>query len=324
MPYPNIVVLFTSYRCNARCVMCSAWQKQKDYKELNTQDIAYIFSDKIISSYTRRINITGGEPTLREDLLEIIKIVSQKCTHLERIDLSTNGINTIEVIDRTEQILAYLLQTDIKLTVSVSIDGVNEVHDRIRNVPGAFEKINRTIDELKELALLYPTISLGINATISRINYANLHSILEYSTKKNLGINFTLAAYSEIGVESRPLESAFKLDSQGRKATSVFIENLLEKNQINIQYGKLLLHWLKTGMRNGNCAFRKGISILCEPDGSLYQCGNFRDFKIGNLLQRTFKDIIKYNKNNFRKLYEMKCKYCNSNCYIETIYNQRW
>lgn len=316
MKYPSIIVLFTSYRCNARCIMCSAWRKQRNQRELSPGDIERIFSDKILSKTIRIINVTGGEPTLRDDLIDIVKILTERCANLERIDVSTNGINTIEVIDRIEQILAYLLKTEIRLTVSISVDGIGSLHDTIRGTFDAFKGADNSIEELKELMLLYSPFSVGMNATINKLNFGNLNDILDYSIKKGLGINFTLSAISEIGVESLPLKDSFRLNSEEKKIVSLFIENLLKTKQINNLYGSFLLCWLKTGLRKERCAFREGKSVLCEPDGSVYRCGNFKDFKIGNLLEKSFKRITN-SKTHFLKEYNTKCKTCNSNCYMD-------
>jgi len=316
MKYPSIVVLFTSYRCNARCIMCSAWQKKIPHPELSLEDIKHIFSDTILTRSVETINITGGEPTLRDDLVEIVKILTDRCINLKRIDISTNGIDNFKVIDQIEQLLAYILQTEIRLTVSVSVDGVGDTHDVVRGIPGAFDKVDKTIDDLKELMILYPTFSAGMNTTVNKVNYNNLNSILDYSIKKGLGTNFTLAAISEIGVESALLRDNFELGCEEKKEILTFIKYLLSQNQLNSLYGEFLLHWLKAGERKGPCAFRRGKAILCEPDGSVYLCGNFREFRIGNLLHQSFEQIINY-RNNFLNFYEIKCKSCNSNCYID-------
>lgn len=315
MKYPKILVLFISYRCNARCVMCSAWQKDHR-EELGLKDIAQIFSDKILNKSIRIINVTGGEPTLRDDLVEIIKIISGKCRNLRRIDISTNGINTVEAVDRIEQILTYLIPTDIKLSVSISVDGIDEVHDKVRGIPGVFKAVDDTIDKLKELMLLFPAFSMGLNATINRFNFLDLKNILDYSHKKRLGLNFTLAALSEIGIDSLSQRDIFMLSNKERDTVALFIEKLLKTQEMNINYGKFLLHWLKNRTRKGHCTFREGKAILCEPDGLVYQCGNFKDFRMGNIFQSPFKDIIKSNTKHFAQAYKRRCGTCNSNCYI--------
>lgn len=312
---PSIIVLFTSYRCNARCVMCYAWHKQAQSKELSPADIKRIFSDKILSESIQIINLTGGEPTMRKDLIEIIDILVSACRNLKRIDISTNGINTEEVVDVIEQALALALRHNVNLGVGVSLDGVSSTHDRIRGVTGAFERVDRTIDELKELTGLYPSSSFGVNFTITKDNYTVLQETFNYAMRKNIGINFTLAALSEIGVESVQVKDSFLLSQESRKDIPDFIQFLVAGRYIHPDYANFLLHWLNFGERKGPCVFRNGKGFLCEPDGSLYQCGNFREFKIGNLLEKDFSELIRKQK-DFASFYKRRCRGCNSNCYI--------
>lgn len=297
--------------------MCGAWRKQHKYSELSPSDIKKIFSDKILSKSIKVVNITGGEPTLRKDLIEVIKALVSSCVNLERIDISTNGIRSEEVIDTIEQALAFLLPHKVKLSVSVSLDGVGRTHDEVRGTPGAFEGVEKSIPEFKELMVLYPRFSVGLNFTINRNNFHDLDNVFKYCSSHGLGVNFTLAANSEIGVESLSVSREFTLDDKQKKSVSEFIHRLKNSGHLHAQYADFLLHWLACGKRHGPCAFQKGMSILCEPDGNAYACGNFKDFHIGNILEKTFSENM-IPKRKFNLSYKNQCIQCNSNCYIES------
>jgi MoaA/NifB/PqqE/SkfB family radical SAM enzyme len=296
--------------------MCYAWHKQARSKELSPADIKLIFSDKILGGSIQIINLTGGEPTIRKDSIEIIDTLASTCRNLRRIDISTNGINTEEVVDVIEQALALTLRHNVNLGVGVSVDGIGMVHDRMRGVEGAFEKINRTIDELTELKGLYPSSGLGLNFTITKDNYTNLREAFDYARRRNIGMNFTPAALSEIGVESMRVKDSFFLPEESRKGISDFVRFLAQDRYIHPEYAEFLMHWLDLGERKGPCAFRNGESLLCEPDGSLYCCGNFRDFKMGNVLEKSFSELMRQRK-DFSAFYKQRCRRCNSNCYIQ-------
>lgn len=296
--------------------MCSAWRKQVNHKELTVQEIDYIFSDNILSNSVRIINLTGGEPTLRDELDEIVKVLQFRCKNLTKIDISTNGIETARVIDIVEKVLAVLLPTNTKLAVSVSIDGIDQIHNRVRGIPEAFQKIDMTINELKELMLLYPAFSVGLNTTINKINCEGLEPIIKYAAEKLLGVQFTLGALSEIGVESMPVKDAFTLDEPQKQIVADFVNKLLNERQIHPHYARFLLAWIRTGVRKGKCAFREGLSLLCEPDGAVYQCGNYKDFKLGNILEKPYSQLIRTRFSQRQIKYKSKCVSCNSNCYF--------
>ena len=77
--------LITTFRCNAKCNMCNIWQHQTKPEE----EIDYHYYEKLPAGL--RINITGGESTIRKDIDDIFRILYPKASLLE---LSTNGYNT--------------------------------------------------------------------------------------------------------------------------------------------------------------------------------------------------------------------------------------
>jgi len=314
--FPKIAVLFTSYRCNSKCIMCSAWEKQQTYPELSIQQIADIFSDRILRNNLEIVNLTGGEPTLREDLVDIIKVLIHSCSRLRRIDIPTNGINTEQVIDNIERIAAFLLTSNVKLNITVSVDGVGGVHETIRGVSDIFDNIDRTIRELKEISELYPFLSLEINTTISRANITGLKDMRAYARSLGVGINFTLAAISEIGVESIVKKEKFEISNKEKTHLVSFFESLMQEKAVSHTYGKFVVNWLTTGKRRALCNFRRGKVFLLEPDGQVYLCGNFKDFRIGNVLDEPFEKIWRKSTPVLKRL-SHRCSTCVSNCYLD-------
>ena len=66
--------IIVTYRCNARCHMCNTWA----YPSKHNEEIGLNIYEKLPLMNT--INVTGGEPFLREDLNEIISILKKKTT----------------------------------------------------------------------------------------------------------------------------------------------------------------------------------------------------------------------------------------------------
>lgn len=298
--------------------MCSCWIKQKQVREPNPNEIKKIFNDKTLQNNLEIINITGGEPTLRQDLTEIVKIILQNCSRLKRIDISSNGINTLQVIDQVERILALLLPTNVQLSVSVSLDGVGEVHEKVRETPVIFSSVEKTIVGLKELLRLYPFFNLGLNMTVSKLNYNAMEETRKYAIDKGIGINFTLAAISDIGVESFKVREKFQLNKDEKKTVASSIEKLANLGELDERYSRFLITWLLTGKRQGECAFRKGKSLLLEPNGDIYLCGNFKDFRIGNIFIESLERMRKRT-SSISKNFSDKCLNCVSNCYIDGV-----
>jgi len=256
---------------------------------------------------------------MRQDLVDIVKVLINNCRRLCRVDIPTNGINTGRVVDNIERILAVLLPTNVKLTVTVSLDGLGEAHERVRGVSGIFNGIEKTIKELKELMLLYPFFSLGLNMTISKLNYQAIEDVRKYAALKGVGINFTLAAISDIGVKSLGLRENFEMDQNEKIKLILSLEDLLQNKALDPHYAKFILTWLRTGRRVADCAFRKRKAFLVEPDGEVYACGNFKEFRIGSLFNGESFGAIWNKSGGALKRASDKCLNCASNCYMDEL-----
>lgn len=81
--------LITTFRCNAKCNMCNIWKHQTRPEE----EIDYHYYEKLPAGL--RINITGGESTIRKDIDDIFRVLYPKASLLE---LSTNGYNTETIV----------------------------------------------------------------------------------------------------------------------------------------------------------------------------------------------------------------------------------
>lgn len=312
---PKILVFFISFKCNLRCAMCFGWVKQKQIIEPALDKVTAVVNDPVLKNNLEVINITGGEPTLRDDLTGIIKIIIRNCARLKQIDLSTNGVNTERVADQVERILALLLPVSVRLTVTISLDGVGDTHERVRGTDGIFKHVDRTIDALRELMTLYPFFDLGLNMTVSRLNCGAMETVKAYALSKGLWVNFTLSAISDIGVESIKMKEGFELGEINKREVIRFLTDAAPSDKSTQNYYRFLITWLKTGKRTGGCAFRDGRALLLEPNGEIYLCGNFREFRLGNIFSESYAKLVK-KAAGFSQYYPAKCVNCVSNCYV--------
>ena len=126
-------------------------------------------------------NMSGGEPFLRKDLPEIVELA---CRYLKPrvIHTPTNGILTERITENTERIMHIINKYDasVPFTVKPSIDGVGELHDEIRGVKGNFDKLLKTIEELKKLEDKYENFHLELGTVISNFNIDYLDKIEDF------------------------------------------------------------------------------------------------------------------------------------------------
>jgi MoaA/NifB/PqqE/SkfB family radical SAM enzyme len=143
----RVVTFFVTYRCNARCRTCFYWQElnNKAKKELSLEEIERLA--QTMPPFPHLL-LSGGEPFLRADLLDLIRIFARRGS-LATLDIPTNGT----LADRTLAVARAALEQfpALRLTIGVSLDGLEATHDSIRGVPGSFKKAVALLDALETL-----------------------------------------------------------------------------------------------------------------------------------------------------------------------------
>ena len=128
--------IIVTYRCNAKCLMCNTWQYPTKWEEEISLDIY----KKLPSMNT--VNVTGGEPFLRDDLHDIVKVLKKKT---KRLVISSNGYFTDKIVD------LYKRHRDIG--IRVSIEGLTKVNDELRGIPDGFDHGMQTLTTLHRMGI---------------------------------------------------------------------------------------------------------------------------------------------------------------------------
>lgn len=126
-PIPLFCEWEVTSHCNMMCGFCSTFINKRNYtKEISTND-AFNLIEQLSALGTRLLHFSGGEPTLREDLHELITKAKEKNMI---VSLTTNGTASIKKMEK-------ILHADL---ICVSIDGTEQYHDSIRKSPGSYKK----------------------------------------------------------------------------------------------------------------------------------------------------------------------------------------
>jgi len=94
-----------------------------------------------------RLWISGGEPTLREDLPEILELF-YKNNHIKDVNIPTNGLKPDRIVEWVKRFRQNC--PDCNINVSLSLDGFGATHDTQRGVPGNFYKALETLRKIQE------------------------------------------------------------------------------------------------------------------------------------------------------------------------------
>jgi MoaA/NifB/PqqE/SkfB family radical SAM enzyme len=273
--YPTDAIIALTYRCDARCEMCNIWQ-------LKPQEFLSIDDYAKVPSTLKDINVSGGEAFMRKDVVDIVKVIHQKCDN-PRIVVSTNGFRTAQIIAAMEE----LRRTIPNIGIGVSLDGMGETHNRIRGVKYAWENANETLRQLKERG--FTNIRIGFTAMNE-----NVHEMrLVYDMACEMGFQFTTAVAQN---------SDIYFSTQVNQ--DVNNQNLYDALGYVMKQELLSYHpkkWLRAYFENGTLVFnqegrrilacRAGIEFFyLAPEGVVYPCLTIPS-PMGDLKGRSFEDV---------------------------------
>ncbi len=174
---PIHLTFFITRRCNAKCPFC--FYLRSDYTpagsrpELTVEEI-----QKISSSLGSLLWLafSGGEIFLRDDLIEIARTFYRNNNPAIML-FPTNGLLPEVILDRIETIVRSCPKSVV--TLKLSIDGVGEAHDLLRNTPGSFDKTLQTYSAVADLVDRYPNFELGINTVFCSENQDSMDEIID-------------------------------------------------------------------------------------------------------------------------------------------------
>jgi len=301
---PFSLIHFVTHRCNARCKHCFIDFKNEDLfkDELSLQEIKEL--SKSFGDCLFNINITGGEPFLRKDLFNIVKIYLQN-TSVESIYITTNGYFTDLIKNFIDQLIT--LNTNKKVIFSISIDNFENQHDKFRNVNGLFKRALSSYNLIKNYNSSNIVSNIGI--TVSNHNYKNVVELYEQLKKKDVK-SVTATIFREEGIVNH-IDS--KLKGKILEAYSILTERIQQDQLSGKMEGfgdslqGLMLNAKNMIMNNiikesyidkkyiASCHAGSLFGVI-YANGDVYPC-EILDTKIGNLRD--------YNM-NFMKLWNSK------------------
>lgn len=179
-----------TYNCNQRCQMCYFLKmlenpkERAGKKELTFQEIRRIINQ--MPSFAL-ITITGGEPLIRKDSLEIIEYVSKR----NKCNIISNGslIDEVKAKKLIELGSKYFFTSGL-VAIGISIDGVGEKHDDFVRLPGAYEKamngIQYLAEEKKRQNKKFPFISL--QTVVNKYNYEEIPELARQASQRGINI----------------------------------------------------------------------------------------------------------------------------------------
>lgn len=286
----NYLSFLITWNCNSRCSMCNIWKKNNNQKqEIDIKRISILFSDPCLKNL-KEVVISGGEPFLRGDLLEILKVINKFSN--ASIGITTNGLLPDIILSTTRK----ALELKIPISLYVSLDGSNSnIYSSIRGLKNGFSIVIRTLKKLSKLKNEFNQLEVDIGTTILSQNLKDLLKIqkLVYSIDPNFGFGVRLAENNELFDNK---SKKFWFDEKQKKYL-IKILNKLKDGNIDFYYDKIIEFICNKKYPHFDCISLKK-SLYVTPEGNITTCGRYLNTRnLGNISNHKIKDILNKNDN---------------------------
>lgn len=175
-PYPVYLIFFVTSRCMGKCRHCFYWQDiNREEKPLEAEEV-----ERAAKSMgpLLQVTLTGGEPLLREDLADLLKIFYRNNRPVN-LGLATSGFFPEKLEAVAEDVLSSCPGSEF--TVGLPLEGVGELNDSIRGVDGFFERTMESHARLKKLKERYSRLTILVDITVSSFNQDHLEETYIYA-----------------------------------------------------------------------------------------------------------------------------------------------
>ncbi|RNI38764.1 radical SAM protein [Hanamia caeni] len=315
-----IVILMPHSACNCRCVMCDIWKGNHNLRQLNEQDIQRLLAS-LKKFGTRQVLMSGGEALLNPNFFRFCEILNK-----EKIKVSL--LSTGLTLKKNATLLVGYVNDII-----VSLDGDKETHDRIRNIPGAFQKMKEGFEAIKRLN---PDFKISARTVIHQLNFRKWPAIIEAAKEIGLQqISFLPAdvsshAFNRELTWDEKRQHEILLSKDDLPDLEKIIEKLLITNSIDFENNfiaespekiKKIYSYYAAFYGLNEFPFKRcnapWVSTVIEADGNVRPC--FFHPSYGNIRQQSLDKILNSDKAiGFRKNLDMDknevCKKCV--CYL--------
>ncbi len=288
VPPPRAGHLIVSYRCNLKCDACPSWQV-KDHADLTTEEWLHLFGQ--LRSLDL-VKLLGGEPFVRKDIVEILAGVRDIIDPYV-LQLTTNGMLTKRVVEAIHAVAWPGLQ------LRISLDGVEETHDKMRGVKGSWKMVTRTVAAAAELKEKYG-FTLGINFAITDDSVEELEEMIEFAASMGADLIPGVCVDPFLVGTAPPEEEQQRvilIDNKERAMAALEDSRVGIRRQLPVLDHVISRFITRTTLRQQVMGENFGFTcrelrdlLYMLPNGSVVRCG-LDHRPIGNVREQSFDDI---------------------------------
>ncbi len=288
---PTVFIYNCTWVCDAQCEMCNNWKWGNRKEDMTLSQMDGVM-DSPFWSDVENLNISGGEPTTRNDLPELVEMFHRRLPRMRKVGINTTGLTPQRAIPMLTRIVDFCGEKNLLVSIRVSIDGVGDMHDQVRNVKRGFDKANKTIEAMQALAARSPHFQFGIASTIFAQNLDDARNIREWARSKDLDIVFNMLRFTDNMLHNAELETKIGFGSREEEFMREFFLDQVAGESILSGQSFMYLHYadmISNGYhRTMPCPFQRQ-GLLLNPNGELFYCENSE--KLGNVLDTPAGDL---------------------------------
>jgi MoaA/NifB/PqqE/SkfB family radical SAM enzyme len=267
-------VLAITYKCNLKCKMCNIWQ------DPNPSDISLDYLDNLKD--LKYINLSGGEPFLKENFVDLIKKLKENNPQ-SNIIISTNGYARDLIMRSVKKIITI----DPNIGIRVSLDGIGDLHNKIRGLDNAYEMAIKTIEGLQKIGIE----NLGVAFTLMPENKNEIKKV--YKLSKELDIQFSISSVQNSDIYFNKDNNNLSFDSQIDKDLNYIIKKELKswnfKRWLRAYFIFGLKYYIETKKRLIPSDTGE-FSVFIDVEGEIYP-SNLVSKKLGNIKDTNLNDL---------------------------------
>lgn len=304
---PRTLNFLVNDTCNAQCQMCNIWERPPG-DALEPDELRQILSDPLFGKLNY-VGVSGGEPTLRPDLPEMFEAIVETRPKLIGTGIITNGLVNRVVIDRVEQSGEIVTDAGVNFNVMVSLDGVGEVHDRVRGTEGAFENAVEVLRYFRDET----EFSVSVGCTITSDNVWAVDELREFCLEEDVEYKFRIAEYIDRLYQDEKNEKYIRNFSEREALHLGLFFNKLEHETWNYgarrqTYRNIRKMLLEGSDRTVGC-YMQSTGATLDSRGDLAYCAP-KSPTLGNCLDESPADIYRENIDVRDDIQEEHCDDC--------------
>lgn len=227
---PSVINMMANDICNSKCMMCNIWEQKLDF-EITPKQLKTVLQDQLFDKVTN-VGITGGEPTMREDLPELYGAACQALPSLKRMSVITNAIKEKDVIRRITESAAMCQKYNVGFGMMVSLDGKGEVHDKQRGRDGNYKTALNVIQHFKQNT----DIPVAFGCTITKSNVWDVDDLLYEVNRIGIYGRFRVAEFINRLYNNDLKDKIRAFNDDEIYQLMLFFQKLINAHETNFKY----------------------------------------------------------------------------------------